>query len=41
MGAYLYVTPRVEIATQEINNDEKRGHNVERARSSPPSIGKI
>lgn len=39
MGAYSYVAPRLETATREINNDEKRPRYVGRPVSAAPATG--
>jgi len=39
MGAYTYISPRVETATREINDDEKRPRYVGRPVSAAPATG--
>jgi len=39
MGAYSYISPRVETATREINNNEKRPRCVSRPVSAAPATG--
>eukprot|EP01083_Nonionella_stella_P197724 726647_1 len=39
MGAYSYISPRVETATRQINGDEKRPRYVGRPVSAAPATG--